>query len=275
VTPAQLALRWVLEQGDNCHVIPGTTRIDHLEENHRASELAIPPEAIAEAGRIINHDTVCGHRYHDAIRPTIDTEEESASTFSVDVDTASYSITRSYLREGTLVPEAAVRVEEFVNSFDYDYAPPRREAFSLHAEAFPSPNREGFHLLHLGVRGRQGVPAIGCLGIRVVDLEDAADRLVLEPFARVPLAGLGGHGEFGRGQRSAIAGGPVPAEPVAEVDGERLERAERRGEDPVGEGVDGIGGIRPVGGIAGAGSCGFGGFGAGHDASLRSGALSR
>ena len=75
VTPAQLALRWVLEQGDNCHVIPGTTRIDHLEENHRASELAIPPEAIAEAGRIINHDTVCGHRYHDAIRPTIDTEE--------------------------------------------------------------------------------------------------------------------------------------------------------------------------------------------------------
>lgn len=75
VTPAQLALRWVLEQGGDCHVIPGTTSIAHLEENYRASEIAIPTEAIAEAGRIINHDTVHGHRYHEAIRPTIDTEE--------------------------------------------------------------------------------------------------------------------------------------------------------------------------------------------------------
>jgi aryl-alcohol dehydrogenase-like predicted oxidoreductase len=75
VTPAQLALRWVLEQGDHCHVIPGTTSVAHLEENFRAAELVIPADAIAEAGRIINHDTVRGHRYHDAIRPTIDTEE--------------------------------------------------------------------------------------------------------------------------------------------------------------------------------------------------------
>ena len=75
VTAAQLALRWVLEQGDHCHVIPGTTSVAHLEENFRAAELAIPADAIAEAGRIINHDTVRGHRYHDAIRPTIDTEE--------------------------------------------------------------------------------------------------------------------------------------------------------------------------------------------------------
>jgi aryl-alcohol dehydrogenase-like predicted oxidoreductase len=75
VTPAQLALRWVLEQGECCHVIPGTTNVLHLEENFHASELDIPADAIAEAGRIINHDTVRGHRYHDAIRPTIDTEE--------------------------------------------------------------------------------------------------------------------------------------------------------------------------------------------------------
>jgi aryl-alcohol dehydrogenase-like predicted oxidoreductase len=75
VTPAQLALRWVLAQGENCHVIPGTTNIAHLEENFRAGELSIPADALAEAGRIINHDTVRGHRYHDAIRPSIDTEE--------------------------------------------------------------------------------------------------------------------------------------------------------------------------------------------------------
>lgn len=75
VTPAQLALRWVLEQGENCHVIPGTTSIAHMEENFAAANLDISAQAIAEAGTIINHSTVHGHRYHDAIRPTIDTEE--------------------------------------------------------------------------------------------------------------------------------------------------------------------------------------------------------
>ena len=75
VTPAQLALRWVLEQGDNCHAIPGTTSIAHLEENYAASTLDIPASAIEQAGEIVNHDSVHGHRYHEAIRSTIDTEE--------------------------------------------------------------------------------------------------------------------------------------------------------------------------------------------------------
>ncbi len=75
VTPAQLANRWVLEQGENCHVIPGTTSIAHLEENFAAANVDIPADAIGKAGEIVNHANVSGHRYHDAIRPTIDTEE--------------------------------------------------------------------------------------------------------------------------------------------------------------------------------------------------------
>jgi aryl-alcohol dehydrogenase-like predicted oxidoreductase len=75
VTPAQLALRWVLEQRECCHVIPGTTSVAHLEENFRAATLDSPAAALEEAGRIINQRSVRGHRYHDAIRPTIDTEE--------------------------------------------------------------------------------------------------------------------------------------------------------------------------------------------------------
>lgn len=74
-TPAQLALRWVLEQGPHCHVIPGTTNPAHLEENMAAASLPLPDGLIEEAGRIVNHHTIRGHRYHDAIRPTIDTEE--------------------------------------------------------------------------------------------------------------------------------------------------------------------------------------------------------
>ncbi|MFC3101603.1 aldo/keto reductase [Altererythrobacter lauratis] len=74
-TPAQLALRWVLEQGEHCHVIPGTTSMAHLEENMAAASLPLPHGVIEEAGRIVNHHSIRGHRYHDAIRPTIDTEE--------------------------------------------------------------------------------------------------------------------------------------------------------------------------------------------------------
>ena len=50
--------------------------------------------------------------------PFIDTEDEHLSTFGMDVDTASYSVTRRYLRDGHLPPSEAVRVEEFVNTFD-------------------------------------------------------------------------------------------------------------------------------------------------------------
>jgi aryl-alcohol dehydrogenase-like predicted oxidoreductase len=75
VTTAQLALAWVLAQGDNVHVIPGTTNLQHLADNHAAADLALSEAVLAEAGRLINQQTVAGHRYHDAIKPTIDTEE--------------------------------------------------------------------------------------------------------------------------------------------------------------------------------------------------------
>ena len=75
VTAAQLALAWVLSRGDRVHVIPGTTSLRHLEDNHRAGELEVADDVLAAAGALINEHTVAGHRYHAAIRPTIDTEE--------------------------------------------------------------------------------------------------------------------------------------------------------------------------------------------------------
>jgi aryl-alcohol dehydrogenase-like predicted oxidoreductase len=75
VTPAQLALKWVLSRGDNIHVIPGTTNPRHLADNYHAVDIEVSQAVLEEAGNLINHETVSGHRYHDAIRPTIDTEE--------------------------------------------------------------------------------------------------------------------------------------------------------------------------------------------------------
>ena len=68
----------------------------------------------------------------------MDTEDEHLSTFAMDVDTASYSVTRSYLTEGHLPPSEAVRVKEFVNAFKYDYAAPTDGAFAIHLEGAPS-----------------------------------------------------------------------------------------------------------------------------------------
>ncbi len=67
--------------------------------------------------------------------------EEPVSTFSIDVDTASYSWVRASLNQNVLPQPAAVRTEEMVNYFHYDYAPPSTTAqpFSTNVAVFPSP----------------------------------------------------------------------------------------------------------------------------------------
>nr|WP_241759639.1 von Willebrand factor type A domain-containing protein [Pyxidicoccus parkwaysis] len=89
------------------------------------------------------------------VNPTVTTEEERFSTFSVDTDTASYTLTRAYLERGALPDEQAVRVEEFVNSFDYGYAAEPDGPFSVHVEGFPSPARKGYQVVHIGVKARE------------------------------------------------------------------------------------------------------------------------
>ena len=88
--------------------------------------------------------------------PFLDTEDNHFSTFGMDVDTASYAVTRRYLRGGDLPPPAAVRVEEFVNAFDYNYLPPSEEAFAFHVEGAPSQFGDGkrLQMLRIGIQGR-------------------------------------------------------------------------------------------------------------------------
>ena len=88
--------------------------------------------------------------------PFIDTEDDNFSTFGMDVDTASYTVMRRYLRDGYLPPSEAIRVEEFVNALDYNYASPTDEAFAIHLEGAPSKFGEGkrLQLLRIGIQGR-------------------------------------------------------------------------------------------------------------------------
>ncbi len=80
--------------------------------------------------------------------------EHPVSTFSVDVDTASYSNVRRFLSQGALPPRDAVRIEELINYFSYDYpAPDDGAAFRVVAEAGPAPWHPKRRLLHIGIQG--------------------------------------------------------------------------------------------------------------------------
>ena len=78
------------------------------------------------------------------------------STFSIDVDTASYAIVRRFLSSGKLPESDAVRIEELVNYFPYDYPQPTGDApFSVTMETAACPWRSGNLLLRVGLKGRQ------------------------------------------------------------------------------------------------------------------------
>jgi aryl-alcohol dehydrogenase-like predicted oxidoreductase len=71
---AQLALAWVLAQGQHVVAIPGTTCRTHLEENLGAAALELQPQLIAKLGALINERTVAGERYNAATQAEVDTE---------------------------------------------------------------------------------------------------------------------------------------------------------------------------------------------------------
>ncbi len=85
------------------------------------------------------------------------TRDTPLSTFSIDVDTASYTKTRSYLLEHHQLPPAdAVRIEEFVNYFDYDYAGPTDEhPFAVHLETAECPWKPEHRLVRVGIQGKR------------------------------------------------------------------------------------------------------------------------
>mgnify|MGYP001361076295 CR=1 FL=1 len=78
------------------------------------------------------------------------------STFSIDVDSASYAVVRKYLLEGTLPPKDAVRIEELVNYFRYDYPQPvDGRPFAVHLAAAPAPWNPRHHLVRVALKAKE------------------------------------------------------------------------------------------------------------------------
>ena len=86
----------------------------------------------------------------------IQTSTEPTSTFAADVDTASYSNVRNYLNSGLMVPEDAVRIEEMINYFHYDYDEPKKgEPFSVNMEVDACPWNENHQLVMIGLKAKK------------------------------------------------------------------------------------------------------------------------
>lgn len=82
--------------------------------------------------------------------------EQAVSTFSIDVDTGAYSNVRRFLSQGSLPPADAVRAEEMINYFTYDYpVVDASSPFSVYTEVSSSPWNTGRHLLHIGIKANE------------------------------------------------------------------------------------------------------------------------
>ena len=128
-----------------------------------ATGLAIAPAPSQQ--RIIAQDMIAPSNFEEGRdnfektdeNPVKLVSEAPVSTFSVDVDTASYSFVRAALKRGTLPGKDTVRIEEMINYFSYDYAAPTdpSEPFSTTINIMPTPWNAETKLMQIGIKGYQ------------------------------------------------------------------------------------------------------------------------
>jgi Ca-activated chloride channel family protein len=109
----------------------------------------LPKLAVASPFNTETYNSTEDHHWTDARRKPL-------STFSIDVDTASYANVRRFLNSGQVPPRDAVRIEELINYFAYDYAQPRAaEPFSVTTALGASPWHPGYRLVLVGLQARR------------------------------------------------------------------------------------------------------------------------
>jgi Ca-activated chloride channel family protein len=161
-----------LEEGRPFRLDIKTSLVDNIpivmEERDAAAMPATPPRG-GVVGGVMGGVTAVPRKaaYHGA--PEFNTEEygritdnvyldalnNPLSTFSIDVDTASYANIRRFLKLNQWPPKDAVRVEEMVNYFDYAYPQPRGEhPFAVVTEVSAAPWNPGHKLVHIGLQGK-------------------------------------------------------------------------------------------------------------------------
>ena len=165
------------------------------------------PAAAMKHSRILSSTAQVGFRHaveplyrenyqHPESSSVVRVTSNPVSTFSIDVDSGAYSNMRRWLNQGQLPPEDAVRVEEYINYFNYDYPSPenRKLPFQVSTEIAPTPWNTKTRLLRIGIQGykvpREQLPATNLVFLMDVSGSmRSADKLPLLQQALTMLVG--------------------------------------------------------------------------------------
>lgn len=153
------------------------TRKDATRSEDIEKDVAVHPDSDT-ASSPDNYDRIVENAF-------ISTRKEIFSTFSIDVDAASYTNVRRFIEGGTRPPRDAVRIEEMINYFHYDLPEPADEApFSVTTEVATCPWNQAHRLVRIGLQGRH-IPKEDLPPANLVFLIDVSGSMM--PEARLPL----------------------------------------------------------------------------------------
>jgi len=144
--------------------------------NYSYSEISRDYEETDESWRYNNNFNTEGY---DRIteNPFLKVNDNPLSTFSIDVDAASYSNMRRFIKDGQLPPPGAIRIEELINYFSYQYPQPRNnDPFSVNMELSACPWNEKHELVLIGLQGKK-IPADNLPASNLVFLIDVSGSM--------------------------------------------------------------------------------------------------
>lgn len=129
---------------------------EKIVETQEIKKTMMKPDEVTDVDKVDkSKPDLSGEKYQEYKENTYkDAKTEPLSTFSIDVDTASYTNMRRMITSGYKVIENSVRIEELINYFDYEYINPEKDAFSVTTEVGPSPFNKDRHILHIGIQGK-------------------------------------------------------------------------------------------------------------------------
>jgi len=114
------------------------------------------PEPPTEKNRTAAEPYDSTYYQNYGVNPFVDPADDPQSTFAMDIDTASYTVMRRYLNDGYLPDPDSVRVEEYLNAFNYRYPEPDEGSnFAIYTEGGPSPwGGSSYEMVQIGIQGR-------------------------------------------------------------------------------------------------------------------------
>ncbi len=156
----------------------GTIQYDRKKVKTSHNDKEVESDERSEPFNTENYGKIEENRFR---RP----QQEPLSTFSIDVDAASYSNLRRMIEEGQLPPPDAVRIEEMINYFDYDYPQPKGDVpFSITSEVSACPWEPKHRLVSIGLQGK-AIPTADLPASNLVFLIDVSGSM--ESADKLPL----------------------------------------------------------------------------------------